>query len=49
MECVLTTKPRKISSGFTCEQCKITFDNMDDKEEHIKLEHSEHRLPSGSG
>ncbi len=44
-----TTESRAVSSGFTCEQCKITFDNMNDKEEHIKLEHSEHKPPSGSG
>ena len=35
------------SKGFICQQCRITFDNMDDEEEHIKLEHTEHRLPSG--
>lgn len=32
---------------FTCNQCGITFDNVDDKEEHIKLEHDEHKLPTG--
>ncbi len=35
------------SSRFTCEQCGITFDSPADKEEHIKLEHSEHKTPSG--
>ena len=25
----------------------LLFDNIDDEEEHIKLEHKEHRLPSG--
>jgi hypothetical protein len=36
-----------ITKGFTCERCGITFDNKDEEEEHVKLEHSEHRLPSG--
>lgn len=35
--------------GFACQHCRITFDNVDDEEEHIKLEHKEHRLPSGCG
>jgi hypothetical protein len=35
------------SSRFTCEQCGITFSTNDEKEEHIKLEHSEHKPPSG--
>ncbi len=37
------------SSRFTCEQCGITFNTNDEKEEHIKLEHSEHKPPSGVG
>ena len=34
---------------FSCQQCGITFANIEDEEEHIKLEHKEHRLPSGCG
>jgi hypothetical protein len=34
---------------FTCEQCGITFDTNDEKDEHKKLEHSEHKPPSGVG
>lgn len=34
---------------FRCQQCGITFDNIDDEKEHIKLEHKEHRIPSGCG
>ncbi|MDQ6723595.1 MAG: hypothetical protein M3Z01_04950 [Thermoproteota archaeon] len=36
-------------SGFICEYCKISFTSQDEKEEHIKLEHSEHKQPSGVG
>ncbi|MBA3751040.1 MAG: hypothetical protein H0X03_09170 [Nitrosopumilus sp.] len=36
-------------SRFTCEYCGITFDTSGEKEEHIKLEHSEHKEPSGVG
>lgn len=39
-----TNKP---SSDNTCHLCGITFRNKDEKEEHIKLEHSEHKQPSG--
>ena len=37
----------KPSSDNTCHLCGITFRNKDEKEEHIKLEHSEHKQPSG--
>jgi hypothetical protein len=37
----------KISSDNTCHLCGITFANKDEKEEHMKLEHSEHKQPSG--
>jgi hypothetical protein len=35
------------SSDKTCHLCGITFANNDEKEEHMKLEHSEHKQPSG--
>lgn len=38
-----------MSSRFTCDYCGIAFINKDEKEEHIKLEHSEHKPPSGVG
>jgi hypothetical protein len=34
---------------FTCEYCGLVFKSKGEKEEHIKLEHSEHKLPSGVG
>ncbi len=37
----------KTSSNNTCNLCGITFANNDEKEEHMKLEHSEHKQPSG--
>ena len=39
--------PNKPSSDNTCHLCGITFTNKDEKEEHMKLEHSEHKQPSG--
>jgi hypothetical protein len=35
------------SGRHTCNLCGLTFQNQDEKEEHIKLEHSEHKQPSG--
>ncbi|GKS61951.1 MAG: hypothetical protein AB7U98_03420 [Candidatus Nitrosocosmicus sp.] len=35
------------NSGHTCNLCGITFQTKDEKEEHMKLEHSEHKQPSG--
>lgn len=35
------------NSGYTCNLCGITFQTKDEKEEHMKLEHSEHKQPSG--
>lgn len=35
------------NSGHTCNLCGITFQTKDEKEEHLKLEHSEHKQPSG--
>ncbi len=42
-----TDKPGTANSGHTCNLCGITFQTKDEKEEHIKLEHSEHKQPSG--
>ncbi|HEU4824609.1 MAG TPA: hypothetical protein VFS97_14390 [Nitrososphaeraceae archaeon] len=30
-----------------CEQCGITFTTLQDKEEHMKLEHKEGKRPTG--
>ena len=38
-----------ISSRYICDCCGITFITKDEKEEHIKLEHSEHKPPSPVG
>jgi hypothetical protein len=35
------------NSGLTCDLCGLTFQTREEKEEHIKLEHSEHKQPSG--
>ncbi len=40
---------KKKSAEFTCEYCGLSFNSQGEKEEHIKLEHSEHKLPSGVG
>ncbi len=37
----------KTSSGFTCDHCGLSFNSQEEKEEHIKLEHSEHKQPTG--
>ena len=37
------------SSNLICEHCGIRFNNLGEKEEHIKLEHTEHKGPSGVG
>ena len=37
------------SSNLICEHCGIKFNNLDEKEEHIKLKHTEHKGPSGVG
>ena len=39
----MSTKDDKIK----CEICGMTFTTQQDKEEHKKLEHKEHREPSG--
>ncbi len=40
---------KNLKKEFACLQCGITFDNVDDEEEHVKLEHKEHKIPSGCG
>lgn len=40
---------RTKSSNLTCEHFGIKFNTLDEKEEHIKLEHTEHKRPSGVG
>ena len=42
-------KPENLKKEFTCFQCGIIFDNDDDELEHVKLEHTEHKIPSGCG
>jgi len=36
-------------SKLPCEICGLLFDTVDIKEEHKKLEHVEHKRPSGVG
>ena len=36
-------------SKIPCEICGLLFDTVDIKEEHKKLEHVEHKMPSGVG
>jgi hypothetical protein len=35
------------SSEIKCDQCGISFITLQDKEEHMKLEHNEGREPTG--
>jgi hypothetical protein len=35
------------SDAIRCEECGLTFTTLQDKEEHIKLEHKEGQRPSG--
>jgi hypothetical protein len=37
----------KNSNQLKCEECGITFTTMQDKEQHIKLEHEESKRPTG--
>ena len=37
------------TSQIRCEKCGLLFDSIGVKEEHIKLEHVEHKQPSGVG
>ncbi|HJT84923.1 MAG TPA: hypothetical protein VJ697_10610 [Nitrososphaeraceae archaeon] len=37
------------NSKIKCEICGLLFDSLAAKEEHTKLEHIEHKRPSGVG
>ena len=37
------------TSTIRCEICGLSFDNLAAKNEHVKLEHVEHKPPSGVG
>ncbi|HEY9387838.1 MAG TPA: hypothetical protein VIP70_12425 [Nitrososphaeraceae archaeon] len=42
-----SSSSRNSSGSYRCEQCGITFTAIQDKEEHIKLEHEEGQKPAG--
>jgi len=44
-----TTNTKSRLSKVPCEICGLLFDTDDIKEEHKKLEHVEHKRPSGVG
>jgi hypothetical protein len=44
-----STKTKRSPSKIPCEICGLLFDTIDIKEEHKKLEHVEHKRPSGVG
>jgi hypothetical protein len=44
-----TTNTKSRFSKVPCEICGLLFDTVDIKEEHKKLEHVEHKRPSGVG
>ena len=51
-ETYITTENTENSSTYTkvpCDICGLLFDSPDIKEEHKKLEHVEHKRPSGVG
>jgi hypothetical protein len=39
--------PSTASEEIRCDQCGIAFMTVQDKEEHMKLEHKEHQRPTG--
>jgi hypothetical protein len=39
----------RTGSSIRCEICGLPFDTLAAKNEHIKLEHVEHKRPSGVG
>lgn len=43
------TTSRNRPSKVPCDICGLLFDTVDIKEEHKKLEHVEHKRPSGVG
>jgi hypothetical protein len=36
------------SAEIRCDECEITFTTIQDKEEHLKLEHKEGKGPTGA-
>jgi hypothetical protein len=42
-----STDTKSTPSKIPCEICGLLFDTVDIKEEHKKLEHVEHKPPSG--
>ena len=46
-EATTTTHTHNRTSKIPCEICGLLFDTVDIKEEHKKLEHVEHKPPSG--
>ena len=42
-----STSGKSSPSKVACEICGLLFDTEDMKEEHKKLEHIEHKMPSG--
>jgi hypothetical protein len=44
-----STNAKSKISKVPCEICGLLFDTVDIKEEHKKLEHVEHKRPSGVG
>lgn len=50
-EAYITTENTKNSTDtkVPCDICGLLFDSSDIKEEHKKLEHVEHKRPSGVG
>ena len=45
----MSSTSKTTSPGYVCEHCGLSFNSKGEKEEHIKLEHSEHKQPSGVG
>jgi uncharacterized C2H2 Zn-finger protein len=41
--------PAAGSLDIRCEKCGMTFTTVQDKEEHVKLEHKEKKRPTGVG
>ena len=42
-----SNQPTSSGQGNTCNLCGLTFRTKDEMEEHVKLEHAEHKQPSG--
>ena len=46
---MLMSSSSSSNRAIKCEKCGITFVTLQDKEEHIKLEHKEGKRPTGVG